>query len=134
MSDHGAFDKGNGDLRATGRGRMNKVTRKLQFDQKTREKIYRRDGFRCIFCNMGFYMNSTTEMGYQLDGIMHYIPRSQMGLGIEENGALGCHYHHQLMDNGNKGLREEMLCKMEEYLKRRYKDWDPKKLIYRKGE
>ena len=77
-------------------------------------------------------MESTTSFGYQLDGIMHYIPRSQGGLGIAENGALGCHYHHQLMDNGNKGLRDEMLSYMKEYLEMHYPNWNEEDLIYNK--
>ena len=112
---------------------MHRSTKKLQFDQKTREKIYERDRHQCIFCRAGYHMNSTTEMGYQLDGIMHYIPRSQGGLGIEQNGALGCHYHHELMDNGSKGLRREMQAMMRKYFKEMYPDWDPEKLVYRKG-
>ena len=109
-----------------------KRTKMTDFSQKAREKIYNRDNHHCIFCMADYHMYSTTEMGYQLDGIMHYIPRSQGGLGIEQNGALGCHYHHQLMDNGSKGLRREMLDFMKGYLKGMYPDWDEKKLVYSK--
>lgn len=111
---------------------MHSSTKKLQFDQKTRKKIYERDRHQCIFCMAGYHMNSTTEMGYQIDGIMHYIPKSQGGLGIEQNGALGCHYHHQLMDNGNKSLRWEMRELMKGYLMGMYPEWDEKDLIYSK--
>jgi hypothetical protein len=55
-----------------------------------------------------------------------------MGLGIEENGVCGCRYHHSLLDNGNKGLRQEMLSIMEEYLKSKYPDWDKDDLVYKK--
>ena len=71
------------------------------------------------------------EAGY-IFGVMHYIPRSQNGLGIAQNGAIGCQYHHNLLDNGNKGLREEMLEIFREYLKEHYPDWDEKKLTYSK--
>ena len=37
---------------------------------------------------------------------MHIVNKSQGGLGIEQNGVLGCRYHHGLLDNGNKGLRK----------------------------
>ncbi|MBR5377174.1 MAG: hypothetical protein IK139_07830 [Lachnospiraceae bacterium] len=111
---------------------MTKATKKLQFSQKEREKIYNRDNHLCIFCRIGYHMESTTKMGYQLDGIMHYIPRSQGGLGIEQNGALGCHYHHQLMDNGNKGLRKEMREFMAGYLEGMYPGWNEKELVYNK--
>ena len=109
-----------------------KRTKKLEFSAEEREKIRIRDGNRCIFCEMRYHMKSTTEMGYMLDGIMHYIPRSKGGLGIEENGAIGCHYHHQLMDNGSKGLRTEMLTLMREYLQEFYPGWNEKNLIFNK--
>ena len=111
---------------------MGKVSKRLEFSTKTRQRIMDRDRNKCIFCEMGYHMESTTEMGYMLDGIMHYIPRSQSGLGIEQNGAMGCHYHHQLMDNGNKGLRPEMREMMKNYLKRHYKDWNEEDLIFNK--
>lgn len=54
---------------------------------------------------------------------MHVVPRSQMGMGVEENGVLGCPFHHSLLDNGNKGLRPEMVAMLEEYLKGIYPGW-----------
>lgn len=111
---------------------MKKRTKSLEFSKKTRERILCRDREMCIFCQIGYNMYSTTEMGYQLDGIMHYIPRSQGGLGIEQNGALGCRYHHELMDNGSKGLRKEMREIMKGYLSGMYPDWNEKDLYYNK--
>lgn len=64
--------------------------------------------------------------------VMHYIPRSQNGLGVPQNGAVGCQYHHNLLDNGCKGLRDEMLEIFREYLQEHYPDWDEKKLVYTK--
>lgn len=63
---------------------------------------------------------------------MHYIPRSQGGLGIPQNGAVGCQCHHGMMDNGNNGKRQEMLEFFKEYLQRHYPDWDEKELVYDK--
>ena len=65
---------------------------------------------------------------------MHYIPRSDNGLGIPENGALGCQYHHTMMDNGNEGRREEMLGIFKEYLMNEYKDWNEDDLRYSKWD
>lgn len=112
--------------------KSHKLTRKLQFDQKTRKRIYERDRGSCIFCAAGYHMECTSGMLLEIKDIMHFIPRSQMGLGIEQNGAIGCRYHHDLLDNGNKGLRQEMLGHFEEYLKSRYPGWDKEKLVYRK--
>ena len=67
-----------------------------------------------------------------MKSIMHYIPRSKNGLGIAQNGAVGCQYHHNMLDNGNKGNREEMLAIFQNYLKKHYPDWNEKKLVYSK--
>ena len=111
---------------------MKKRTRQLEFSTKTREVIKHRDRWQCIFCKMGYHMESTTQAGYIIKSIMHYIPRSKGGLGIEQNGAIGCQYHHELLDNGNKGLREEMLGMFRQYLKSHYSDWKEEELIYKK--
>lgn len=115
---------------------MHRSTKKLQFDRKTREKIYSRDNYQCIFCAAGIYMESKTEEGYRLNGIMHYVARSQGGLGIEQNGALGCNYHHQMLDNDSKGRGRDLKGYMKGYLKGLYLDWgwEEKKLRYNKWE
>ena len=105
-----------------------KQAKAREFSAKDREKIKKRDG-GCIFCKMGYH--PSPEAGYLLS-IMHYIPRSKNGLGIPENGAVGCQYHHTLMDNGNQGLREEMLEIFREHLQKHYPGWDEKKLTYSK--
>lgn len=105
-----------------------KKSRACEFSQAERTAIFNRDG-GCIFCNMG-YMPSEyagTYMGYA-----HYIPRSDNGLGIRENGVLMCQYHHNMMDNGNKGNRREMLDIVKGYLQEHYKDWDEENLRYNK--
>lgn len=111
--------------------KRHRATGKLQFNQKTRKRIHERDHEECIFCAMGCHMEYISGRLPGTD-IMHFIPRSQMGLGIEQNGALGCREHHELMDNGNKGLRQEMLERFEAYLRARYPGWDKDKLVYRK--
>ena len=62
----------------------------------------------------------------------HYVNKSRMGLGIAENGVCACRYHHHLLDNGGRGLRDEMLSMMEEHLKAIYPHWNKKDLVYRK--
>lgn len=82
---------------------MPKYTKYLEFSQKERTAIMERDNYRCIFCQAGYEMPpaAVPEMG--VTDVMHYIPRSSMGLGIRQNGAVGCRYHHHMMDNGNSG-------------------------------
>ena len=77
-------------------------------------------------------MEYQDEFGYSIADFMHYINKSAGGLGIEQNGVLGCRYHHMLLDNGNKGLREEMLQIMEKHLKKHYPGWNRENLIYKK--
>ena len=111
--------------------RPHRYTRMLGFDQKTRKRIRERDQDTCIFCSMGYHMEYISGRIPGKD-IMHFIPRSQMGLGIEQNGALGCREHHDLLDNGSRGLRPEMLARFEGYLRGCYQDWDRDRLVYRK--
>lgn len=107
-----------------------KQTKEREFSPKERKKIYERDNGECFFCGMRYHMEGTTWFDLQIDGIMHYIPRSQNGLGIEQNGALGCKYHHRMFDNGSR--REEMQGIFKRYLQNHYPDWDESKLTYDK--
>lgn len=112
---------------------MSKRSKACDITPKVRQQIYARD-CGCIFCQRDYMMppedEFTTTRG--MLQIMHYIPRSQGGLGIPENLALGCVWHHNIMDNGNLGLREQMLILFEDYLKAHYENWDSKKLVYSK--
>lgn len=104
------------------------------FTPAVAKKIFERDGEECLFCRMGYHMECRSEMLLGIPDIMHFVNKSQGGLGIEENGVLGCRYHHGLLDNGHLGLREEMLGMMEGHLKSHYPDWDKSKLAYRKWD
>lgn len=106
---------------------------KYQFNEKTRKEIRSRDG-GCIFCQQNYYMQNKDTMLYQIYDIMHYINKSQGGLGIPKNGAVGCRYHHMLLDNGNKGIRQEMLKIFKNYLMRKYEEWEEKDLVYHKWD
>ena len=106
--------------------KRNKQTRKHDFTPSMRRRIEERD-MGCIFCRMGYHMPENDYFGTHMFSIMHYIPRS-----IEQNAAVGCIYHHNLMDNGNKGLRPEMLGIMKTYLQRIYPGWNEDELTYNK--
>ena len=113
---------------------MNKSTKKYQFSPKTKKAIWARDNDQCIFCRMNYHMECTSSLMYTLKDCMHVVNKSAGGLGVEENGVTGCRYHHNLLDNGNKGLRDEMLQIMENYLKDLYPDWNRDKLVYDKWD
>ena len=112
--------------------RKSKQARAREFTPKAREEIIQRDLGRCIFCEKNYRMEGATWLDKEVKSIMHYIPRSKNGLGIPQNGAVGCQWHHNMLDNGNCGNRQEMLEMFEEYLKSHYPDWDKSKLIYSK--
>lgn len=102
------------------KSKKNKVN--YNFPKETCELIAERDGNECLFCKMQYHMDKCrSEMLLGIPDIMHYINKSQGGLGIEENGVLGCRYHHGLLDNGNLGLRPEMLEIMKEHLMQQYR-------------
>lgn len=94
---------------------------------KVRKVVNDRDR-GCIFCKyLGFIpTNMPTE-------IMHYIPRSAGGLGIPENLAVGCIYHHRQMDTDGKYTeRQCMRALFRHYLREVYKDsWNEDKLVWR---
>ena len=110
---------------------MQKRARKAEFDTNTRRIIESRDN-GCIFCQMHYHMEKANWMDLNAFSIMHYIPRSRGGLGIEQNGAVGCHWHHTMLDNGHEGRIEEMLGLFKDYLMQQYEDWNEEDLIYDK--
>lgn len=112
--------------------RRSRQAKAREFNARARREIKERDHGECIFCRMGYRMEGADRFAKEIKSIMHYIPRSRNGLGIPENGAIGCQYHHEMMDNGNRGFREEMLGIFREYLRSHYQGWDEKELVYSK--
>ena len=112
-----------------------KQARKREFPPAARKLIISRDRGCCIFCAHEYHMEDTNWYGRHILSIMHYIPRSHNGMGIAKNGALGCQCHHEMLDNGNKGRRAEMLEIFKDYLQRQYPDnWSEDELIYSKWQ
>ena len=109
---------------------MSKRSNACEFSAKERKKIHLRDNETCIFCRLGYRMSNEAGIG-DLQ-IAHLVARSHGGLGIEQNGALLCIYHHQMLDNGNQGNRHEMESLFRGYLKSFYPDWDEESLKYNK--
>lgn len=108
---------------------MGKRSRACDFSAKERALIKDRD-YRCIFCRRLYRMEKADAYNTSIMEIMHYIPRSQGGLGIARNAALGCRYHHMMMDESDH--RAEMREIMKEYLQGMYRDWDEADLVYHK--
>lgn len=112
---------------------MQKRTKALQFDGKTKRRMLERDN-GCIFCQMGYHMPPGEEFGLRILDPMHIVNKSQGGLGVEQNGVTGCRYHHSLLDNGNQGLRKEMLDIIEQHMKQHYEGWTREVLKYHKAD
>ena len=102
-----------------------KRTKALEIPKKVKEAVAERDMYCCIWC--GKPAPKTNPLAFSN---AHYIPRSQGGLGIEENTMTLCWKCHQEYDNSTK--REKMKAFFREYLKTKYPDWDEEKLIYKK--
>lgn len=109
-----------------------KQARAHEFTEKARKEIYARDFGQCIFCIKKYNMQGSTRYSQQILSVMHYIPRSAGGLGIPQNGAIGCQFHHNMLDNGNQGNRKEMLEIFRQYLQELYPEWNEDELVYRK--
>jgi len=109
----------------------NRQTKAKEFRPDTRKRIFTRAG-GCIFCAAGRWPVND-DYGKKIFDAAHIANRSQGGLGIEENGVTSCRNHHQQLDNGNKGWRQEMQQYIEEYMVRQYPGWNRDMLVYRKG-
>lgn len=96
-----------------------KRTKACDIPLEVKHIVYARDDGRCVFC------------GRPGDPWCHYIPRSQGGLGIEENILTLCPECHYRYDQTT--AREAMREEFRQYLMDIYPGWDEKKLVYRKG-
>ena len=96
-----------------------KRSKACDITQKVKERVWERDGGKCIICG-----------SYQAMPNSHYIRRSQGGLGIEENVVTMCQRCHALYDQGVD--REAIAAYTRNYLRKIYPGWDESKLIYKK--
>lgn len=108
---------------------MKRRTKALQFSRKTIDDIAKRDG-ACIFCKTGYKMPERKDYTLFAFDIMHIVSKAQGGLGIEQNGVLGCRYHHNLLDASLN--RHEMMGMIDRYMKGLYPDWNREDLLYDK--
>ena len=101
---------------------MSKRSKACEISQTTKEKVWKRDNERCIFC--GKWVPKTFANA-------HFIKRSQGGLGIEQNIVTLCPECHYNEDFGQDTKLYEQ--HIENYLKGIYgTNWNKEKLIYNK--
>lgn len=96
-------------------------TKACDIPMKVKKIVWERDKQSCILCGRRDALPSC-----------HYIPRSQNGLGIEQNIVTLCWRCHQEYDNSAK--RQRLKEYLKQYLQSKYKDWSEEDLVYRKGK
>lgn len=100
----------------------NKITKATSIPKKVKIKVWERDNHMCIFCNKPVEWNFANS---------HYIKRSHLGLGIEENIMTNCSSCHSLFEESDK--RNEMKIFAREYFKSKYPYWNEEDLVYKKN-
>lgn len=98
---------------------MGTVKNATAISSAVKRAVWERDGGRCIIC------------GAPGNPWCHYIPRSALGLGVEQNIVTLCDRCHRQYDQ--TPLRPAYRRIIEDYLKSKYPSWNPSKLIYHKG-
>ena len=99
-----------------------KLTKATEIPSKVKKIVWERDNHCCIYCHKPvslYFANS------------HYIKRSQLGKGIEENVVTACYNCHYLYDF--KDFDEKMKNYTKEYLKSKYSLWNEELLVYKKN-
>jgi 5-methylcytosine-specific restriction endonuclease McrA len=93
-------------------------TKALSITKEVKERVLGRDGGLCVYC------------GKPGNPEAHYVPRSQGGLGIEQNILTLCRDCHREFDQSID--RPEMAAYFERYLRSKYPGWDDIQLTYQK--
>lgn len=100
---------------------MHKRTKATAIPKKVKERVYMRDKGRCVLCDRVVDPSCACA---------HFIPRSQGGLGIEQNILTLCPDCHREYDEGRhrKHLKEQF----RDYLEAEYGVLDDEDLTYHK--
>lgn len=99
-----------------------KSTKACAITKEVRQAVALRDNGRCIICGIVVPVSCSNA---------HFIPRSKLGLGIEQNILTLCMKCHNAYDNSDKRSKYKEIFR--EYLKNIYgNNWDESKLIYKK--
>lgn len=104
-----------------------KRSKATDISQSVKQRVWVRDKGRCVVCGNDYNVMPNA----------HYIPRSKGGLGIEQNVVTLCtvlteNKCHDKYDHGTKEDRQRIGETIEKYLRSKYPDWDPDKLVYRR--
>lgn len=100
---------------------MHRLTKYTSIPKSVKQTVYNRDRCKCVMC--GRFVPEYCASA-------HYIARSQLGLGIEQNIVTLCPECHGLYDNSV--YRDQIRDRLREHLQFCYPGWDETKLVYRK--
>lgn len=99
----------------------NKVSKATSISKEVKMKVWERDAGVCIFCGVPITWNLANS---------HFIKRSHLGLGIEENIFCACLECHHKFDDTT--CRKFMLPIARSHLKSKYEYWNEDMLVYKK--
>lgn len=98
---------------------MHKMTKATAIPPKVKTTVWQRDACKCVICGN---VNAAPHC--------HFVRRSQLGLGIEENIWTGCEKCHREFDSeATDGALHQIV---EQHLREWYPDWDKANLVYKK--
>lgn len=103
------------------KNKKHKLTNATDIPTSIKKKVWKRDKGKCIFCHTSVEWNYANS---------HYIKRSQLGLGIEENIFTACLKCHNKFDDSI--YRKSMLLIAKNHLINLYPNWNENMLIYKK--
>ena len=98
-----------------------KLAKATAISKKVRQRVWERDKFSCIYCHRRVPVECANS---------HFIKRSQLGLGIEQNIVTACPECHYKYDFGRNP--RSMINYTWEYLLSKYEGLKRENLVYHK--
>ena len=98
-----------------------KLAKATSISKEVKQKVWERDKFSCIYCHRRVPVECANS---------HFIKRSQLGLGIEQNIVTACPKCHFKYDFGVNN--QDMINYTRNYLTSLYGALKREKLVYHK--
>lgn len=101
---------------------MHRRTKATSIPKKVKDRVYERDGGKCIVCH-----------DYPANPTCHIVSRAHSGLGIETNIVCLCNSCHFFYDQGDRETHEMIDKKIVGYMKSVYGEtWRKEDQVYKK--